>query len=155
MSKSNGSYQIGRISKESGVPIPTIRYYEELGLLDKPTRSGGGFRLYPQEATEKLLFIRKAQELGFTLKEINRITQASRKGLDSCCGYVGSVLKTKLDELNSKIKELESMRSNLQSLLKCWIPPKEAKRAGYAVCPQIESAGRKSKGGKRNVKKKG
>lgn len=148
------SYQIGEVSKASETSISTIRYYEELGLLDKPQRSEGRFRLYSEEAIQKLRFIRKAQSLGFNLKEIKTIIRESRKGLGSCCSHVGVLIKDKLSELNVKIQELKVMRSDLQGMLRQWIPSKEAKKREFIVCPQIESRGQLKKGGIRHGKKK-
>ena len=73
--------QIGEVARESGTPVDTIRYYEKTGLIEKPSRSEGGFRKYARESVEKLRFIRKAQSLGFSLREIKGIIQCSKEGL--------------------------------------------------------------------------
>ncbi len=155
MTGEKNQYQIGEASKKSGVPIDTIRYYESLGLLEKPVRSEGGFRLYSIEAIEKLCFIKKAQSFGLTLSDIQRIMQESKHGLKSCCGFVGELFKKKLDELETKMRQLRRTKQNLKSLMKSWIPLKEAKKKTFVVCPQIETERpRKNKGGTQNVKKK-
>jgi len=144
--------QIGRVAKKSGVPIDTIRYYEKRGLLKTPERSEGGFRKYPEKTTEQLRFIKRAQDMGFTLKEIKDVMQCSEAGLKPCCDLVRRLLEKKLGEFEIKIKDLQRMRKNLKSLLSEWVPLKEAKRRTYTVCPQIET---QKKGGRRHVKKKG
>ena len=144
--------QIGRVAKKSGVPIDTIRYYEKMGLLKTPERSEGGFRKYPEKTTEQLRFIKRAQDMGFTLREIKDVMQCSETGLKPCCDLVRRLLEKKLGEFEIKIKDLQRMRKNLKSLLSEWVPLKEAKRRTYTVCPQIET---QKKGGRRHVKKKG
>ena len=141
---SKGSYQIGEVSSETGVSIDTIRYYEKEGLLKQPLRSEGGFRKYPRETVERIRFIRKAQSFGLTLAEIRGIMRESEKGLEKCCGHVNKVLARKLVELESKIKELQGMKKGLKTLIKTWVPLKEAKARSYSVCPQFEKPPRKT-----------
>ena len=138
MRRENNRFQIGDVSRETGASIDTIRYYEKLGLLEKPIRSEGGFRLYLKEAIEKLRFVKKAQALGFTLGEIRGIMQCSEEGLRPCCDLVKKLLTKKIEEFESKIKELQRMKRDLEALLSEWISPKEARKRSYAVCPQIE-----------------
>lgn len=131
-------YQIGEVAKASETSIDTIRYYEKFGLLEKPVRSLGGFRLYPKETIDKLRFVRKAQSLGLTLSEIKGIMRCSEEGLKPCCDLVRKLFTEKITELESKMNELQKMKKNLKTLLSEWISPKEAKKRSYAVCPQIE-----------------
>ena len=130
--------QIGEVARGSGTPVDTIRYYEKTGLIDKPSRSEGGFRKYARESVEKLRFIRKAQSLGFSLREIKGIIQCSKEGLKPCCNLVRKLFTQKVSEFETKIQELEGMKHELESLLSDWVSPKEAKKKSYAVCPQIE-----------------
>jgi len=99
MAKNHDMHQIGKVGQKCGVSIHTIRYYEKLGLLGKPSRSEGGFRLYSQNAIDKLKFIKQAQSLGFTLSEIQQIIEASTHGLDNCCNYISEILKEACVEL--------------------------------------------------------
>jgi DNA-binding transcriptional MerR regulator len=138
MERERGPFQIGEVSKEAGTSIDAVRYYERLGLLEKPIRSEGGFRLYSRETIEKIRFIKKAQALGLTLGEIKGIMQCSKEGLKSCCDLVRRLFTKKVEEFESKIMELERMKKDLKTLLSEWISPKEAKKRSYAVCPQIE-----------------
>jgi len=138
MSPKDERYQIGEVAKASETSIDTIRYYEKLGLLEKPARSVGGFRLYSRGAIEKLRFIKKAQSLGLSLNEIKGIMQCSEEGLKPCCDLVKKLFTKKITEFESKIKELQRMKRDLEALLSEWISPKEAKRRSYMVCPQIE-----------------
>ncbi len=143
MKSGNSQFQIGEVARETGASIDTVRYYEKLGLLDKPIRSDGGFRLYSKEAIEKLRFIKKAQALGLTLGEIKGIMRCSEEGLKPCCDLVRKLFTEKITELESKINELQKMKKNLEALLSEWISPKEAKRRSYIVCPQIERESKK------------
>src|SRR5437870_12762034 len=68
---------IGYLAKESGVNLETVRYYERRGLLPKPPRSASGYRLFPAEAARRLRFIRRAQELGFSLREFRELLALS------------------------------------------------------------------------------
>lgn len=67
------SLTIGRLAKEAGVNLETVRFYERRGLLPRPPRSSSGYRMFPAEAARRLRFIRRAQELGFSLKEIREL----------------------------------------------------------------------------------
>jgi DNA-binding transcriptional MerR regulator len=153
MAGNQNVHQIGKVGQKCGVSIHTIRYYEKLGLLDRPSRSEGGFRLYSQDAIDRLRFIKQAQSFGFTLSEIRQIMQASHQGLDCCCNYVSKILGRKLSNLETQIKELTTMKKGLKNMVKTWIPVKEARKKKYLICPQIEMVSRKT-GGKKNGKKK-
>ncbi len=97
--KTKGAFlQIGQVSKQSGMSIDTIRYYEKEGLVSEPSRSEGGFRIYPKEAVDQLRFIRKAHTLGLTLKEIKKITCCGDKGLGPCCDLTVDLFTPKIDE---------------------------------------------------------
>lgn len=130
--------QIGEITRKTGTSVDTVRYYEKLGLLDKPVRSEGGFRLYGLETIEKLRFIKKAQDFGLTLKEIKGIMQCSKQGLKPCCDLVRGLFTKKIRDFESKIKELQRMKKNLEMLLSNWISPREARQRSFVVCPQFE-----------------
>ena len=107
--------------------IHAIRWYEKLGLVEKPTRSEGGYRLYPEKAIKKLLFIKKAQEFGLTLREIKRITVCGEKGLNPCCEMTAKILGKKINEFEGKIKELQHMKKRLSFCLSQWINRKNRK----------------------------
>lgn len=133
-----GTFRIGEVAKQSKTSVDTIRYYEKLRLIEEPLRTEGGFRQYTHETIEKLRFIRKAKNLGFSLREIHGIIRGSQQGLKPCCQRVRELVQDKISEFEGKIKELERMKGDLESLLSEWISPQEAKKKTYAVCPQIE-----------------
>lgn len=136
---------IGQLSRQTGVPTKTIRYYEEFGLLSKPKRTDSMYRLYTQEDVEKLRFIKKAKSFGLKLSEIRSIISCSREGLEPCCDLVRGLFNKKIREFEDNIEELTKMRNRLKERLKMWVRPKQAKKAKYAVCPQIETEGRKKR----------
>jgi MerR family mercuric resistance operon transcriptional regulator len=103
---------IGGLSKLTGCNIETIRYYEKINLLPAPHRSEGGHRMYPSNLQSKLVFIRKARNLGFTLKEVRNLLDLISG--DYTCDEVKQVVVEHIDVVTTKIKELTQMRNNLK-----------------------------------------
>ena len=136
---SKGGLLIGDVSKQTGVPIRTIRFYEEAGLLSPSERRPSGYRIYTAQDVEKLRFIQQAKRFGLTLKEIRSIMRRSHQGLQPCCDFVRELFSTKIRELEEKIAELTATQNRLKARLRQWVSPAVAKRERYAVCPQIES----------------
>ena len=118
--KANSSLQIGAIAKKTDSSIYTIRYYEKIGLIQKPPRTEGGFRLYPTATVDKILFIKKAQSFGLTLEEIKKIMCCGDKGLEPCCAMVTKIFENKILEFESKIGELQKTKKRLKALLAGW-----------------------------------
>lgn len=110
---------IGDVAKRTGVSAPTIRYYEGIGLLPSPARSGAGYRRYSAATVEELLFIRKAQALGFSLDEIAEILQLSRSG-KAPCSHVLSLAHQHLAALDERIRQLRTFRRQLATDLAKW-----------------------------------
>lgn len=110
---------IGDVAKRTGVSAPTIRYYEGLGLLPSPARSGAGYRRYSDATVEELLFIRKAQALGFSLDEISEILQLSRSG-KAPCAHVLSLTRRHLVAVDERIRQLRAFRRQLATDLAKW-----------------------------------
>jgi len=128
--------QIGLVAKESGVPIKTIRYYEELGLLKASGRTEGGFRLFDADVFARLNFIKRAQSLGLSLLEIKEFLNVHDQG-DLPCGHIKTKLEDKLLEINQRIQQLQILKQELEGLLSGWetIPETHEK----TICPVIES----------------
>jgi MerR family mercuric resistance operon transcriptional regulator len=109
------SLTIGRLARAVGVNLETVRFYERRGLLPKPPRSGSGYRLFPVEAKRHLRFIRRAQELGFSLGEIQellslRVAPAARSA------DVRRRAQAKITDIEAKIRSLQSMKKALREL---------------------------------------
>ena len=110
--------RISDAAKAAGVGVETIRFYERKGLVEQPRRPalGGGFRSYSQETVERIRFIRQAQEIGFSLKEIKELLSL-RVDPDADCGEVRVHARAKLDEVNRKIASLTEMKAALEDLI--------------------------------------
>jgi len=110
--------RISEAAKTAGVGVETIRFYERKGLVEQPRRPGlgGGFRSYSQETVERIRFIRQAQEIGFSLKEIKELLSL-RVDPDADCGKVRVHARAKLDEVNRKIASLNEMKGALEDLI--------------------------------------
>jgi len=110
--------RISDAAKAAGVGVETIRFYERKGLVEQPRRPvlGGGFRSYSEETVERVRFIRQAQEIGFSLKEIKELLSL-RVDPDADCGEVRAHARTKLNEVNRKIASLTEMKAALEELI--------------------------------------
>lgn len=107
---------IGRLAKQAGVNIDTVRYYEREGLLPKARRSGSGYRLYTLDDSDRLRFIRRAKALGFSLEEISELIALNAgKGSRSS---VRKVAQHRLADLDQKIAEMTAIREALAQLVK-------------------------------------
>lgn len=107
---------IGRLAKDSGVKIPTIRYYESIGLLPEPARSEGNRRLYPMEAVRRLKFIRHARELGFDIEAIRQLAQMALHPGEPCC-EADRIAQQRLAEIEDKIAKLAAQRDELLRMI--------------------------------------
>jgi len=102
--------QIGDLAKRAGVTVDTVRFYERRKLLPSASRTGGGFRLFAPELVERIRFIKQAQELGFSLDEIKGLLATG--GAEEC-RRVRDLLKTKIDDLDAKVKAMKNFRITL------------------------------------------
>ncbi|MGJ3252601.1 MAG: heavy metal-responsive transcriptional regulator [Elainellaceae cyanobacterium] len=133
------SLKIGDIAAESGLPVKTIRYYEEIGLL-APTveRSGAGYRLFDPAVLNRLAFIKRAQSLGLSLQEIHQILGIHDEG-QLPCGEVKQHLKAKVESINTQIEALEMLRAELQGILSGWQEQPAPDRIAQTICPNLQS----------------
>jgi DNA-binding transcriptional MerR regulator len=130
------TFYISALSKQAGVPVKTIRYYEDVGLLPQPSRTASGYRLYASDTADRLQFIKKAQSLGLRLEEIKDILELADRG--RCpCGHVQAFLKTRLQELQQKIADLRLIEQRVKRAVRQGCPPNFRPR-GKAICPTIQ-----------------
>ena len=108
---------IGRLAQEAGVHVETFRYYERRRLLAKPPEPVSGFRVYPVEAVRRIRFIKRAQELGFSLREIGDLLSL-KASPRSRCADVQTRAEAKIGEIEEKIRSLRSMKAALDKLVK-------------------------------------
>ena len=106
---------IGEISRRTGVNVETIRYYERIDVMPKPKRSGGGQRLYDESQLNRLGFIKRSRELGFSLKEICALLTLVDSG-KMTCGEVHSLTVGHLKDVRNKIADLRKLEDALKNL---------------------------------------
>ncbi len=112
-------YTISQLAKAAGIPATTVRYYERIRLVVPETRSSGNYRLYGDETLEKLIFIRAAQAIGFTLEDIKSLL-ATESGRTPTCGSVQKLIEVRLTDIEDKLTDLRHVRKVLKSaLVKC------------------------------------
>lgn len=112
-----GMISIGALAKRSGVQAETIRYYETEGLLPKPERSAGGYRLYGASDVDRLSFIRQARELGFKLDSVRRLLSLADREVDTC-DEVRELASAHLAEIRAKLADLCRMERVLSDLIR-------------------------------------
>jgi MerR family transcriptional regulator, copper efflux regulator len=105
---------IGRLAERAGVGVETIRFYEREGLLPIPDRTPAGYRMFAIGEVSRLRFIRRAQELGFSLAEIRQLL--SLRVDDVGCGAVRETAERKIETIDAKIRDLRRMKRALSDL---------------------------------------
>lgn len=107
---------VGRLARRAGVGVPTIRFYERRGLLPKPRRSASGYRDYAPDTVRRVRFIRHAQELGFSLREVAELLSLSLDPRSSCAD-VRARAAGKIADIEAKLATLTRMHSVLTTLV--------------------------------------
>jgi Hg(II)-responsive transcriptional regulator len=123
---------IGKVAKLSGVGVETLRYYERVGMVAKPQKSGSSFREYPEDAISRIRFIKRAQELGFSLKEISELLALRNSGRGSC-ERVSQRAEKKISEVREKIADLKRLERALEDVRKSC-----KERGKPTECPVLE-----------------
>jgi len=123
----------GEVAAQAGVNIQTLRYYERRGLLKEPERRPSGYREYPADAVQLIRFIKRAQELGFTLTEIEDLLRL-RGDQKSACAEVKSAAEEKIADIEGKIRHLRAMKRALGALVASC-----ADERGARDCPLLEA----------------
>jgi MerR family transcriptional regulator, copper efflux regulator len=107
--------RIGELADRSGVPVKTIRYYEEIGVLAPAARRASGYRDYDDPAIDRLAFIRAAQAVGLTLGEIRQIVALRDRG-ETPCTHVVELLEQRAEEIGRRVAELQRLQGDLVRL---------------------------------------
>ena len=130
--------KIGEVSALSSMPVKTIRYYEEMGLLT-PTveRSDTGYRLFQLKVLERLAFIKRAQSLGLRLQEIQELLALHDRG-ELPCPEVKQQLEAKVEAIAKQVSALETLQSELQAILDRWQEQPPAYAQTQTICPNIQ-----------------
>lgn len=126
-----GDVSIGEAARTSGVKVPTIRYYEQIGLLPHPLRTASNRRLYTEGDLARLGFIRHARELGFEIDAIRALLQLQGSPGQSCAA-VDTIAKARLAEVEQRIASLLALKAELQRMIR------SCKRGRIAECRIIE-----------------
>ena len=109
------AFTIGEVAKAAGVGIETVRFYERKGLIPDPPRRPSAYRAYPEAVVERIVFIRHAKELGFSLKEIGDLLSL-RVARNANCARVKRRTEDKIRDIESKIHRLQRWRRTLRKL---------------------------------------
>lgn len=125
-------YTIGKIAEKAGVNTETIRFYERKGLIKQPNKVGG-FRKYPLDDAIKIRFVKRTQELGFTLKEAKELLEL-KLNKTAKCSSVKKKADSKIKEVNDKIKDLQKIKRTLVKLSDSC----SRQDVSVAECPIIE-----------------
>ena len=124
---------IGRAAAAADVTIQTLRYYERRGLLTPPRRSASGYRHYDHESLRRLRFIKQAQRLGFSLREIRELLNLRARNADACTA-VGRKTREKVEVVRQRIRELQGLQRALERLAAAC-----ASRSPTDECPILEA----------------
>jgi DNA-binding transcriptional MerR regulator len=136
------AFRIGEAASRAGVSVDTIRYYEKLKLLPRAPRSEGGFRLFTADTIERVRFIKKAQEIGFSLKEIKQLLVG---GGANECRRVRDMLQLKIAEIDTRVKALREFRRTLTRHLNA-CEEEIANSSAATKCPVIVKMTNTAKG---------
>ena len=124
---------IGKVAEGAGVNRETLRFYERRGLLRTPRRTASGYRSYPSDTVALIRFIKRAQDLGFTLDEVEDLLALRESGA-APQGTVRSIAETKLKSVEEKMRRLQRMRRVLRDLLDAC-----ACEGGSGGCPILDA----------------
>ena len=109
------SMTIGEVAKGAAVGVETVRFYEREGLIKQPPRRESGYRAYPAETVDRVRFIKRAKELGFSLKEIGDLL-ALRLAPGATCGQIKRRAEAKIEDIEDRIRSLNRMKGALRNL---------------------------------------
>ena len=125
--------RIGQVAAQAGVNVQTLRYYERRGLLEEPRRRSSGYRTYKPDAVRLVRFIKKAQDLGFTLREVHELLRL-RQSRPRSRTQVRSMAEVKIRDIDEKTRRLQAIRKALSVLIDSC-----ACRSGALECPILEA----------------
>jgi DNA-binding transcriptional MerR regulator len=107
---------IGALAERTGCSVPTIRYYEEIGLLPKAARKHGGHRVYGQPDLQRLVFIRRCRDFGFPIEQV-RVLASLTESIDRDCNEARDLAQSHLDAVRVKLVELQALEQSLASFV--------------------------------------
>lgn len=128
--------KIGEVSRQTGVAVGALRYYESLGLITSQ-RGRNGYRYYAPATVQQVDFIKKAQALGFSLEDIKEVLTVHRQG-HAPCNVVQSLLQQKIDHLEHQIQQMATFKAELEQYREQWATHPPQPESGE-ICPLIET----------------
>ncbi len=128
------AFTMGELARQAGVGVETVRFYEREGLLAEPPRASSGHRRYPERELVRLLFIRRAKELGFTLAETRELLQL-RATRGARCGGVKRRAEEKIEDIERRVRTLQRMSRVLKKLHAAC----DGEKGPIAECPILEA----------------
>lgn len=137
---STETIQIGDLARRTGISVDAIRFYEKEGLLEEPARTKSGYRVYEPQALADVEFIQKAQQLGFSLAEINELLTIQRHPRESC-EQVSNLIAQKLSVVRGKVKELQLIESDLSAALEQCRRASRKSTKNPDCCPVLQEIG--------------
>lgn len=114
---SASKFTIGRLARETGCKVPTIRYYEQIGLLPKASRSTGNQRIYEPDHVVRLDFIRHSRELGFSQTAVRELLELTDQYPERSCNAVTEIASSHLEDVTQRIARLMSLKSELERMI--------------------------------------
>ncbi len=129
-----GGMKIGALASRSGVPVKTLRYYEDLGLLPAIGRSEGGYLLFDEHSLRRLEFIRRLKTLGLTLEEIQACLNVHDAGALPCDSIQAQLLH-QIERIDHQIRDLRHLKTELKELLARW--QRHPVDDGSEICPNL------------------
>jgi MerR family mercuric resistance operon transcriptional regulator len=131
---------IGQVARRAGVRADTVRYYERRGLIPRPRRTAAGYRDFPDATIQQIRFIKRAQELGFTLEEIADLLAVRVRSRSQCAGAM-RIARHKIELIDAKLADLKAIRRALERLVASCMQNKS-----IVECPLLESLERNRRG---------
>ena len=129
--------KIGELAQKTHVSTATLRYYEQCGLLSRANRADNGYRYYPVEAIQHIEFIKKAQQLGFSLQDIATILQIRQTG-QAPCQVVKQLLTEKIAQVQNQLETLKHLETELLYYQQQWQQQPNVSNATGSICHLIE-----------------
>ena len=133
------TFRIGEVAEQTGVTVEGLRYYERLGLLPHPQRTASGVRRYDQRIVERVRFIKQAQTLGLSLREIQQVAGDTQRRGRAACRRVHDVLTRHIATVDQRMRELRDLRRTLTDYLKKCESALNAD--AEPVCPTLDALG--------------
>ncbi|MGH3505063.1 MAG: MerR family transcriptional regulator [Nocardioidaceae bacterium] len=129
-----------QLAARAAVNVETLRYYERRGLLSAPDRSPSGYRSWPPEAVRAVQFVKRAQEVGFTLADVEELLHLAAGGPERCQA-VRDMAHTRIAEMNRRIADLQAMRDALDQLVQTCERPRDRRECPllHALDPVVDT----------------